>query len=337
MTEKFDWAKWFTSKGPMDWKPGEERPEPVPEVQPKWKIPAKVAIQATNSGGGCGFTKKQNPNHPTDLDEIRASAEGCIQAGASVVHFDHDASAWHTKDGKQMTVDESYFYVVKPLLEKYGREKLLPHLNGLRGPIHQELRPMITGLAELSYIPLHMSPTWIRETAVLYKEFGVRGELIINSTASVALADRLVIKNGLWPNPNLWIILAGACNQTHRMKHDEYWNEREMCNGLIYLVNRIRESDPEGFITVCCAGRASRYLVTLSLMLGLNVRMGMEDTVYKYPHKDDLITNNGEEVRWAIDMARMLGREVMTPNEFRKAVGLKGPRFDHAETLRDIA
>ena len=76
-------------------------------------------------------------------------------------------------------------------------------------------------------------------------------------------------------------------------------------------------------------------MVTLALMLGLNVRMGMEDTVWKYPHKDDMITNNGEEVQWAIDIARTLGREVMTPNEFRAAVGLK-PRFDHAETLKKI-
>ena len=245
-------------------------------------------------------------------------------------------SAWHTNDGREMTVDESYMYVIKPLLEKYGREKLLPHINGLRGPIHQELRPMITGLAELSYIPVHKSPTWIRETAALYREFGIKAELVINSTGSVALADQYAIRNGLMPNPNLWIILAGACNQTSNIKHDEYWNEREMCHGLVYLVNRIKASDPEGSITVCCAGRASRYLVTLALMLGLNIRMGMEDTVYKFPHKDDLITNNGDEIRWAIDIARMLGREVMTPNEFRAAVGLKGPRFDHAETLRDI-
>ena len=67
MTEKFDWAKWFTSKGPNDWKPGEQRPESVPEVQPKWKIPAKVAIQATLSGGGSQLhqeAKSQSPDRP---------------------------------------------------------------------------------------------------------------------------------------------------------------------------------------------------------------------------------------------------------------------------------
>lgn len=159
----------------------------------------------------------------------------------------------------------------------------------------------------------------------------MKAELIVNSTASVDLAERLVIKNGLMPNPNLWIILAAACNQTPRIKHDAYWDERSMCHGLLYLVDRIRETDPEGFITVCCAGRASRYLVNLALILGLNIRRAWRIQSGNTP----ISTNNGEEVQWAIQLARSLGREVMTPNEYRKAIGLK-PRFDHAETLKKL-
>lgn len=93
------------------------------------------------------------------------------------------------------------------------------------------------------------------------------------------------------------------------------------------MVERIREVDPGAFITVCCAGRASKYLVTLALLLGLNIRVGHEDTVWRYPHKDEKIKSNAEEVRWAVTIARMLGREVMTPSEFREAIGAK-PRKD---------
>lgn len=334
MEQKFDWSR-FTTNGPFDYKPEEQNPVSMPEIQPKWKIPDKVAIQATNSGGGSNFTKKQNPNHPVNVDEILESAEGCIKAGATVVHFDIAPWAWVTQDGKKLTVDESYMYVVKPLLEKYGREKLCPHLNGLRGTYKQAMTPMASGLAELSYLPVHSSPTWLKETSGLYKELNMRGEIIINSTANVDMAERLLIEPGYSPNPNLWIILAAACNQTPRMKHDSYWNEMAMCQGLVYLVDRIKKTDPEGFITVCCAGRASRYLINLALILGLNIRVGMEDTVWKYPHKDTKISNNGEEVQEAIDLARLLGREVMTPNEFRTTIGLK-PRFDYAETLKKI-
>jgi 3-keto-5-aminohexanoate cleavage enzyme len=68
-------------------------------------------------------------------------------------------------------------------------------------------------------------------------------------------------------------------------------------------------------------------LVTLALLLGINIRMGHEDTVWHWPHRDDKIKSNAEDVHWAVTIARMLGREVMTPNEFRQIIGLK-PRHD---------
>ena len=52
----------------------------------------------------------------------------------------------------------------------------------------------------------------------------------------------------------------------------------------------------------------------------------MEDTIFKYPNHDTIIVSNAEEVREHIQLARLLGREVMTPNEFRESVGLK-PKF----------
>ena len=54
------------------------------------------------------------------------------------------------------------------------------------------------------------------------------------------------------------------------------------------------------------------------------------------PHSDEMITNNAETVRWAFEMARLLGREPMTPNEYRETVLGKKARFDHAETLKEI-
>ena len=62
----------------------------------------------------------------------------------------------------------------------------------------------------------------------------------------------------------------------------------------------------------------------------------MEDTVWKYPHSDEMTKNNVETVRWAFQLARLLGREPMTPNEYRETVLRVKPRFDHAETLKDI-
>jgi 3-keto-5-aminohexanoate cleavage enzyme len=128
------------------------------------------------------------------------------------------------------------------------------------------------------------------------------------------------------PNPNLWVLLFGLPCKGPRWMFEYIPNPKAMCQGLLSAVDRIREIDPEAFITVIAGGRASRYIVTLAMLLGLHIRVGMEDTVFQYPHKDVPCSNNAEEVRWAIDTARLLGREVMTPAEFRETIGLKARR-----------
>lgn len=47
------------------------------------------------------------------------------------------------------------------------------------------------------------------------------------------------------------------------------------------------------------------------------------DTLYKWPHRDDRVRSNPEEVRWALQMCRLLTREVATPDEYRKVIGLR--------------
>ena len=44
-------------------------------------------------------------------------------------------------------------------------------------------------------------------------------------------------------------------------------------------------------------GRASLHLATLGLLMGLHVRVGMEDTVWKWPHSDEMIQRNVDAVR----------------------------------------
>ncbi len=52
---------------------------------PKWQIPPKVMISSTITGAF--FSKRANPNQPITTDEIRASAEECIKAGAPNIHI----------------------------------------------------------------------------------------------------------------------------------------------------------------------------------------------------------------------------------------------------------
>ena len=63
-------------------------------------------------------------------------------------------------------------------------------------------------------------------------------------------------------------------------------------------------------------------LTALALVMGLHVRVGMEDTVWIWPHRDDLIRSNEEQVRAAVSLAGLLGRRVATSEEDRGLIGL---------------
>jgi 3-keto-5-aminohexanoate cleavage enzyme len=51
--------------------------------------------------------------------------------------------------------------------------------------------------------------------------------------------------------------------------------------------------------------------------------VGKEDTIFKYPHSDDVTLSNKEIVEQTVTIARMLGREPMTGPEYREALGMK--------------
>jgi uncharacterized protein (DUF849 family) len=98
-----------------------------------------------------------------------------------------------------------------------------------------------------------------------------------------------------------------------------------MMTELIQVVDRIREIDPEGFVAVCAAGRAGHYLATTAMLLGLHVRVGTEDAVYRFPHRDELVQNNREMVERVVQTATALGRRLASAAEYRKMIGLSEP------------
>jgi uncharacterized protein (DUF849 family) len=49
----------------------------------------------------------------------------------------------------------------------------------------------------------------------------------------------------------------------------------------------------------------------------------MEDTAWMWPHRNDLIKNNVEVFKMFKQLIELLGREIISPDEFRKKVGMK--------------
>ena len=74
--------------------------------------------------------------------------------------------------------------------------------------------------------------------------------------------------------------------------------------------------------SVLAAGRQQMSLATLGAILGGNVRVGLEDSLLI--GKNELATNNAEQVRKIRRIVEELGYEIATPDEAREMLQLKG-------------
>ena len=161
------------------------------------------------------------------------------------------------------------------------------------------------------------APHVVIEKARLAQEAGAKPIIAVYDDGDIDNARRYLVDAGVVKKPYYWIILPAlpGCSPMH--------NPRQMVDGLMRMVRTIEDIAPESFIIVAAAGRATTYLATLAMLLGLHVRVGMEDTLWQYPHRDDLIKRNVDHFLQARRIRHLLGRELMTAQEYREAVGLR--------------
>lgn len=110
-------------------------------------------------------------------------------------------------------------------------------------------------------------------------------------------------------------------------KHDSHAVQEDPWSYLqvITNVNLVKATIPESIIGVYPGGRNWLPVLNMGILMGATlVRVGIEDCYWMYPHKDEIIGKNSDTVKVAVEMARLLGRRVVTdPNEARKILGLE--------------
>lgn len=91
---------------------------------------------------------------------------------------------------------------------------------------------------------------------------------------------------------------------------------------LMFLVNSARQQIGDFEFSVCAAGRAQISMCTMSLLMGGNCRVGLEDNLYL--EKGRLAKSNAEQVEKMVKIIREVGSEPATPDEAREILKLKG-------------
>ncbi|HVI39836.1 MAG TPA: 3-keto-5-aminohexanoate cleavage protein [Anaerovoracaceae bacterium] len=296
---------------------------PEVDIQPAWDIPQKAAISTTIVGAF--HSNRINPNHPMTPEQIYNSAREACLAGAPIVHI-------HVRNeqGYNVLDPELFKEVIEPLKKEFPKTVfdgcLVAGLSDLDTEWKKMIQVLESGLFDTTPVNtvatycgdtlLAKSPAMMIEKARLCQEYGVKPQIAVYSDGDIDNAKRYLCDTGLLEPPYHFIILPAmpGCSPMP--------NPRAMVESLMHSWNLIKDIDPKTVVMVCAAGRASSYLATLSLILGLHVRIGMEDTVWKWPHRNEMIENNAQHFLGFKNLVEFLGREVATSNEYRAMIGL---------------
>ncbi|MEN8833880.1 3-keto-5-aminohexanoate cleavage protein [Pacificibacter sp.] len=286
------------------------------EQMPRWESPPSAAISVAINGAF--YTKAENPNQAQSVEEILQSANECVDAGAQIIHI-------HVRDKKGYNVlDYGLFNeVLGELRTAHPKIALDACLVAVDGDEADEMKHVLDNRL-VSAVPINTTalilgdnlfvkpPHTIIEKTRQVIDAGMTPQLAVYTDGDIDNARRLLIDSGVVKGPVTWLLLAGLPGCT------PMYNPESMINGLVRQVDLIRQVDPDANIVVCAGGRASLHLSTLALLMGLHIRVGMEDTVWKWPHSDELIQSNLEVFQIAKTICEGLGRDLMTGAEFNK-------------------
>lgn len=288
-------------------------------ISAPWKVPEKLIVSVAITGAF--FRHDQNPNQPLTTAAIRDSALEVLAAGASTVHI-------HVRDdaGYNVVSLERFREVIAPLKQRYPDLAvdgcLVPALDGEWDEMREVLDSGLLDAAPVNATATHIGDSLfakpapiLMEKTRLIVESGAVPEIAVYTDGDVSNADRFLIKSGLIKTPAVWLILPAipGCSPME--------NPRQMVEGLTRSVGAIRDVDLDAVIMVCAAGRAAMHVAGLAALMGLHVRVGMEDTYWLWPHRDDRIQSNAQAYGLAAKLADFVGRPVATPAEYRAMIG----------------
>ncbi|MED1954700.1 3-keto-5-aminohexanoate cleavage protein [Brevibacillus centrosporus] len=258
---------------------------------------------------GAETTREQQPNLPVTPDEIAQAAYECYLAGASIVHI-------HARDERgEATQDIEVYREIFSKIAKKCDVIIQPSTGG--GTWHTleerlqpvylqpEMATLTTGTCNFGGDVFMNSREYIEKYAEEMLRLSVKPEFEIFERGMIANALDL-LKKGLVREPLHFDFVMGVSGAITAEPRD-----------LVYLVESIPKT---ATWTVAGIGRNQLPLALIAITMGGHVRVGFEDNVYY--SKGVLAQSNAQLVERIVRVAKECGREIATPAEARKILGL---------------
>ena len=289
----------------------------------------KLIINVAPTGS---FTsREQNPLQPYTMEENVTAAVDAYRAGAAVWHVHaREKNGLPSKDPYVMieTIDRvrdkcpDVITSVIPYVDYaevgLGTMKRCIDVMTAAGPHYMETAVLlIQTMAFSEKFTYSVTESVLKEQVKYLEEHRVRPEFQGHSYGGLKDVMDWLLATGIAKQPPLMNIMLGFHGFSHASPlGPDPWN-------YIYLMMMQQTLPVDSVRGVCAGGRNWLPFSNLAILLGFDmVRVGMEDSVYVHPHRDDKIRTSADAVRKVVNIANELGREIATPAEARQIMGL---------------
>ncbi|OFW62886.1 MAG: hypothetical protein A2Z35_04040 [Actinobacteria bacterium RBG_19FT_COMBO_36_27] len=154
-----------------------------------------------------------------------------------------------------------------------------------------------------------------------YEAHDVKPIYLLYDTYTIFNLQQKIFSNGISKKrPYVFNVNLGK-HHSHAI-HKDPWSYLNCIANFNMVKETIKE---ECVIGVSAGGRNWLPITVLGLLMGAQLfRVGIEDCYWIYPHKNEVIKKNSDMIKLTADIARLLGRRVVTdPKEAREILGIK--------------
>ena len=260
--------------------------------------------------------KQDTPHVPVTPDEISETAYMCEQEGASVIHV-------HCRDeNENPTSDRRIFKETVDKIRKRTNLVVMVSTSGVAGKSDEERAQPLAAKPEMASLTTGSLNFAGRKPSVVY----------VNTVETMTFLAGEMLKANI--KPEIEAFDVGFISQGINLVDRKLVRERphfQLVMGvdggipatLDNLLHMTRQIPEKATFSVAGIGRWQLPMTTAAMLLGGHVRVGLEDNIYYAKGK---LGTNQEFVARSRKLAEFLQRDVASPSEARKILGLK-PRL----------
>ncbi len=261
---------------------------------------ANAAIEAAKAGAAVAHIHVRDPETGKGSRDVGLFREAVDRVRDSGVDVIINLTAGMGGDWIPSDEDPS---MPAPGTDMVGPEERLAHVVECKPEICSlDCGTMIFGDGNDLYLN---TPVYLRKMAKITQELGVKPELEVFDLGQIRLA-RALVDEGLIDAPPMFQLClgipwgAGADTET---------------------MTAMKQALPDNAVWAGFGiSRMQMPMVAQAMILGGNVRVGLEDNIYL---ERGVLATNGQLVQRAVEIIERLGGRVLTPDEARQKIGLK--------------